>query len=91
MLQLFLDKNQLTTLPDAIGNMAALRELNVRQNQLTSLPEALGKLKNLEGLFLSENQLEALPDLSGCSAARAQRQTWPRRSAPICINYIENP
>ena len=66
--ELFLDKNALAALPEAIGNMAALRELNARQNVLTGLPASIGSLKNLEGLFLDRNRLEALPDLSGCVA-----------------------
>ena len=66
--ELFLDRNALSPLPDAIGNMAALRELNARQNVLTGLPASIGRLKNLEGLFLDRNRLEALPDLSGCVA-----------------------
>ena len=53
----------------ALGSMAALRELNARQNVLASLPESVARLTNLEGLFLDRNRLSALPDLSGCEPA----------------------
>ena len=45
-------QNALTSLPEAIGAMEALRELNVRQNGLGSLPGSLGMLPALEGLFV---------------------------------------
>ena len=49
--ELFLDQNSLTSLPEDLGALEKLRELNVRNNALTSLPTSLGKLRALEVFF----------------------------------------
>ncbi len=57
--------NQLTTLPETIGNFVNLKELNLGCNQLTILPESIGNLVNLKELNLSYNQLTILPESIG--------------------------
>jgi hypothetical protein len=52
----------LTSLPDEIGQLAKLETLNLTGNQLTVLPEGIGKLANLRVLYLSHNQLAAVPE-----------------------------
>jgi len=50
------------SLPDSIGNLTKLTELNIHNNQLTSLPDSLGNLTNLTELNIHNNQLTSLPD-----------------------------
>ena len=64
-LALYLSSNQLTSLPEWIGNLTNLTRLDLHSNQLTSLPESLGNLTNLTELYLSENQLISLPESLG--------------------------
>ena len=64
-----LSGNRLTSLPDAIGSLTALRELDLRGNHLTSLPAAIGSLTALQRLNLSGNQLTSLPDAIGSLTA----------------------
>ncbi len=59
---LSLRDNQLTTLPDAIGNLTLLESLNLNNNQLTTLPDSIGNLTQLQQLYLRNNQLATLPD-----------------------------
>ncbi|EMM78569.1 leucine rich repeat protein [Leptospira santarosai str. 2000030832] len=47
--------NQLTTLPEEIGNLQNLQTLNLNNNQLTTLPKEIGKLQKLKWLDLSGN------------------------------------
>ena len=54
--------NQLTLLPDSIGNLTNLKELNCSENELTLLPESIGDLINLKVLYCNDNQLTKLPD-----------------------------
>lgn len=49
-------------LPDTIGNLVGLIELNVSENQLTALPPSIGKLVRLERLIVRDNQLKEPPD-----------------------------
>jgi hypothetical protein len=51
----------LTSLPESIGNLIALKNLNAGINQLTSLPESIGNLIALENLNLGINKLTTLP------------------------------
>lgn len=53
-----LEHNQLTSLPEGIGNLTNLKWLDLRHNQLTSLCESIGNLTNLEKLTLSYNHIE---------------------------------
>ena len=55
----------LTSLPDSIGQLTALRQLELTGNRLTVLPETFGKLVNLERLYVDDNQLTALPHSIG--------------------------
>ncbi len=55
----------LTTLPEAIGNLTNLQYLVLTNNQLTAIPEAIGKLTNLQSLRLDNNQLTAIPEAIG--------------------------
>ena len=47
--ELYLDNNQLTSLPDSFGRLTALTELYLYNNQLTSLPDSFGSLKGFNG------------------------------------------
>ena len=54
--------NQLTSLPDSIGELSRLMVLNVFGNQLTSLPDSISELSQLALLNVSYNHLTGLPD-----------------------------
>ena len=59
--ELNLSGNQITSLPESIGNLNNLRWLSLVNNQLTCLPENIGKLSNLKELHLEDNRLTSLP------------------------------
>ena len=63
--KLSLSNNQLTSLPESIGNLTNLVQLDLSSNQLTSLPESIGNLTNLQTLILVINQLTILPESIG--------------------------
>lgn len=60
-----LSNNQLTFLPDSIGNLRKLEELYVSGNQLISLPESICNLKNLYLLVVDRNQIVSIPERIG--------------------------
>ena len=59
--KLYLNNNQLTSLPKEIGNLTSLQTLYLGDNQLTSLPGEIGNLTSLQRLDLYNNQLTSLP------------------------------
>ncbi len=63
--ELSLSRLQLTTLPEALGQLTALQTLWLDNNQFTTLPEALGQLTALQHLRLDKNQITTLPDALG--------------------------
>ena len=63
--ELDLSLNQLTELPEWLGQLNFLQTLYLRGNQLTELPESLGQLTSLQELYLSDNQLTELPESLG--------------------------
>uniref|UniRef100_A0A5F4WA27 E3 ubiquitin-protein ligase LRSAM1 n=1 Tax=Callithrix jacchus TaxID=9483 RepID=A0A5F4WA27_CALJA len=60
-----LHDNQLTALPDDLGQLTALQVLNVERNQLTQLPHSIGNLTQLQTLNVKDNKLKELPDTLG--------------------------
>ncbi|XP_044899138.1 E3 ubiquitin-protein ligase LRSAM1 isoform X4 [Felis catus] len=60
-----LHDNQLSALPDDIGQLTALQVLNVERNQLTYLPRSIGNLIQLQTLNVKDNKLRELPDTVG--------------------------
>ena len=54
---LWLNENQLTSLPEEIGLMTGLKMLSLFNNQLTSLPEEIVALTGLTFLNLRNNPL----------------------------------
>jgi leucine-rich repeat protein SHOC2 len=55
----------LTALPDSIGTISTLTELNLTNNHLTSLPRSIVNLSKLTKLTLTDNCLNKLPDEIG--------------------------
>ena len=53
--------NKLSYLPQEIGLLSQLEELQIVGNQLSSLPAEIVQLSNLQSLDLSSNQLSSLP------------------------------
>ena len=60
-----LSNNQLTFLPDSIGNLRKLEELHVSGNQLVQLPETIGNLFHLDFLAFDRNQIVSIPERIG--------------------------
>jgi leucine-rich repeat protein SHOC2 len=57
--------NQLTQVPETIGNLTQLVNLNLRNNRLTDLPASIGNLTQLQRFDLSLNQLTQVPETIG--------------------------
>ena len=60
-----LANQRLTSLPDWLGNLTALTELDLSGTRLTSLPESVGNLTALTSLNLSGTRLTSLPESVG--------------------------
>ncbi len=63
--ELNLSFQDLTALPESVGQLTQLQYLHLTGNQLTTLPESIGRLKLLQRLYLSGNQLTTLPESIG--------------------------
>ncbi|XP_033630181.1 leucine-rich repeat-containing protein 40-like isoform X1 [Asterias rubens] len=59
---LLLIGNQLKELPESLGKLVSLKELNLSENGLISLPKTLGFLTHLAILKLVGNELKNLPE-----------------------------
>ncbi|MFX1311763.1 MAG: leucine-rich repeat domain-containing protein [Promethearchaeota archaeon] len=57
--------NQLTYLPEKIGQLTSLEILDLFHTSISSLPETIGQLTSLQVLCLSRNQLASLPETIG--------------------------
>jgi Leucine-rich repeat (LRR) protein len=57
--------NQLSALPDEIGQLAKLQTLDLSGNQLHILPSAIGMLSRLQALDVSGNPLNTVPEPVG--------------------------
>ena len=69
LLELNLERNFLSTLPDSIGELKVLRLLSASRNWLDELPDAIGQLSALNTLWIEHNRLSDVPDaLCSCSA-----------------------
>ncbi len=58
-------RNQLTSLPESIGNLTQLKTFYCSSNQLTALPESIGNLTQLKAFLCNSNQLTSLPESIG--------------------------
>lgn len=58
---LFLDNNNLKTLPESFGTLKNLFSVNLEDNKLTSLPESFGNLTKLKELYVDANPITKLP------------------------------
>lgn len=60
-LQIFLNSNGLSNLPEELFNLKDLTVLSLRGNKIHELPPAIGRLHNLVELNVSQNSLQFLP------------------------------
>ena len=60
--RLYLLDNNLTQLPESIGNLSKLQMLILTSNPLTHLPDNIGKLSNLRYLSVANTNLTSLPE-----------------------------
>ena len=63
--RLNLSNKNITILPESIGNLVDLMDLELYNNQITILPESIGNLTNLSALNLENNQITSLPESFG--------------------------
>jgi hypothetical protein len=63
---LILTDNQITCLPDSLGERPRMQKLALAGNQLTELPANLAQLNNLELIRISANHLTQFPDQLLC-------------------------
>ncbi|ALO33395.1 protein kinase [Colwellia sp. MT41] len=59
---LILTDNQITTLPDSLGERPRLQKLALAGNRLTQLPQSLARAHKLELIRISANKLTACPE-----------------------------
>jgi Leucine-rich repeat (LRR) protein len=60
--KLYIDLN-LTQLPDSIGNLTNLIDLNLQNNKLSELPDSISNLKKLQKLTFYSNNFTNIPDV----------------------------
>jgi len=80
-IQLFLSRNQLSSLPAELFNLTNISVLSLRNNQLKHLPPAIARLQNLTELNIAGNGMRHLPwellDIIHCQGKHRQITVRP--------------
>lgn len=59
-----MDNNNLTVLPESIGNLVYLQEVHVNKNSFSEFPEPLTNNRYLKTILISDNKIESItPDI----------------------------
>ncbi|KAL7543225.1 hypothetical protein ACHAXR_012530 [Thalassiosira sp. AJA248-18] len=67
LLHLEMSNNQLTSIPESIGNLVLLQTLNVSLNQIENIDGAIGKCIRLRRLNVAKNRIESFPaEIGNC-------------------------
>jgi len=67
LLHLEMSNNQLSSIPESIGNLILLQSLDVSLNQIESIDGAIGKCIRLRRLNVTKNRIETLPpEIGNC-------------------------
>lgn len=74
-----LHKNQLSELPDTIGQLQKLEQLSLYENKLKKLPASFALLQNMDRLNLAQNEFELFP----VEIKKLHRLSW--------LAFFENP
>ncbi|XP_048476103.1 DISP complex protein LRCH3 isoform X3 [Rhincodon typus] len=88
---LIASNNKLTSLPEDIGSLSQLRELDVSCNDIHTLPSQIGNLESLRDLNIRRNQLITLPEeLSELPLVRLDFSCNKITRIPVCYRHLRH-
>ena len=65
---LYLDRTGISILPESLGELDSLQNLQIQDNKLTALPQSIGNCTRLRYLSAYDNQIHELPEsIANCS------------------------
>uniref|UniRef100_A0ACB8EXF5 Uncharacterized protein n=1 Tax=Sphaerodactylus townsendi TaxID=933632 RepID=A0ACB8EXF5_9SAUR len=86
---LIASNNKLASLPDDIGALSNLRQLDVGSNELQSLPASIGGLMSLRDLSVRRNQIDSLPEeLAELPLVRLDFSCNRVAHIPVCYRHL---
>ncbi|XP_077946567.1 leucine-rich repeat and calponin homology domain-containing protein 1 isoform X6 [Gasterosteus aculeatus] len=83
--------NKLVSLPETIGQLHRLMELDISCNEITALPRHIGRLKALRELNVRRNLLCVLPeDLAGLPLVKFDFSCNKVSTIPVCYRKMKH-
>nr|XP_040058421.1 leucine-rich repeat and calponin homology domain-containing protein 1 isoform X5 [Gasterosteus aculeatus aculeatus] len=83
--------NKLVSLPETIGQLHCLMELDISCNEITALPRHIGRLKALRELNVRRNLLCVLPeDLAGLPLVKFDFSCNKVSTIPVCYRKMKH-
>ncbi|XP_072370376.1 leucine-rich repeat and calponin homology domain-containing protein 1 isoform X1 [Scyliorhinus torazame] len=88
---LIASNNKLVSLPEDIGQLKCLMELDVSCNEITALPQQIGQLQSLRELNIRRNYLQILPEeLADLPLVKLNFSCNKVVSIPICYRNMRH-
>lgn len=90
LMELDLSKQQLSTLPNTIGQLTTLSSLDLHYNRLASFPVSIAQLTRLTKLDLHDNQLRSISESIGQLVSLTSLDLWDNQlaSLPVSIGQL---
>ncbi|KAL7713052.1 Villin [Entamoeba marina] len=86
--RLHMGKNNITIIPDTLGDCQQLTYLNLSLNQIVEIPPMLNNLTGLKQLILFGNKIKQIPNLSNCPLTLLNLADNEITTFPLGLNCI---
>ncbi|XP_051783285.1 leucine-rich repeat and calponin homology domain-containing protein 1 isoform X4 [Erpetoichthys calabaricus] len=88
---LIASNNKLCTLPEELGHLKDLMELDISCNEITALPQQIGQLRSLRELNIRRNYIKVLPeDLAHLPLVKFDFSCNKVEVIPLCFRKMTN-